>query len=182
MDCSPPGSSVHGILQAGILEWVAIPFSRDSPQRRDRTQVSCIGRQILYHWATWEALILDIFAWVPPHFLLFPLSTLNKQPPPTLPSFWLFCGYPLSSLPGSLLSSPWTGVLMHSPIYYSGLPSPPFYPVLEPYLRSLLLFTQATIPPKKDASLTTHLSINLVATLNFWLDFTFLIPLSSVSE
>ena len=33
MDCSPPGSSVHGILQARILEWVAIPFSRDLPNR-----------------------------------------------------------------------------------------------------------------------------------------------------
>ena len=37
MDCSPPGSSVHGILQARILEWVAIPFSRRSPQPRDWT-------------------------------------------------------------------------------------------------------------------------------------------------
>ena len=35
MDCSLPGSSVHGILQARILEWVAIPFSRGSPQSRD---------------------------------------------------------------------------------------------------------------------------------------------------
>ena len=35
MDCSPPGSSVHGILQARILEWVAIPFSRESSQPRD---------------------------------------------------------------------------------------------------------------------------------------------------
>ena len=40
MDCSPPGSSVHGILQATILEWVAIPFSRGSSQPRDWTQVS----------------------------------------------------------------------------------------------------------------------------------------------
>ena len=38
-----PGSSVHGILQARILEWVAIPFSRGSPQPRDPTQVSCIA-------------------------------------------------------------------------------------------------------------------------------------------
>ena len=38
MDCSPPGSSVHGILQARILEWEAIPFSRGSPNR-----VSCIA-------------------------------------------------------------------------------------------------------------------------------------------
>ena len=41
-DCSPPGSSVHGILQARILEWVAIPFSRASSRPRDRTRVSCI--------------------------------------------------------------------------------------------------------------------------------------------
>jgi len=43
MDCSPPGSSVHGILQARILEWVAIPFSRGSSQPRDQTQVSLIA-------------------------------------------------------------------------------------------------------------------------------------------
>ena len=40
IDCSPPGSSVHGILQARILEWVAIPFSRRSSQARDWTQVN----------------------------------------------------------------------------------------------------------------------------------------------
>ena len=40
MDCSPPGSSFHGILQAGILEWVAISFSRESSQPRDQTQAS----------------------------------------------------------------------------------------------------------------------------------------------
>ena len=49
MDCSPPGSSVHGISQARILEWVAISFSRASSQPRDQTHISCIGRQILYH-------------------------------------------------------------------------------------------------------------------------------------
>ena len=40
MDCTPPGSSVHGILQARILEWVAIPSSRGSSQPRDQTQGS----------------------------------------------------------------------------------------------------------------------------------------------
>ena len=40
MDCSLPGSSVRGIFQARVLEWVAIPFSRGSSQARDRTQVS----------------------------------------------------------------------------------------------------------------------------------------------
>ena len=49
MDCSPLGSSVHGILQARIPEWVAIPFSRGSFWLRDQTQFACIGRQILCH-------------------------------------------------------------------------------------------------------------------------------------
>ena len=43
VDCSPPSSSVHGILQARILEWVAISFSRESSRHRDRTQVSHIA-------------------------------------------------------------------------------------------------------------------------------------------
>ena len=56
MDYSPPGFSAHEISQARILQWVAISFSRGSSQTRDRTHVSCIGRQILYHRATMEAL------------------------------------------------------------------------------------------------------------------------------
>ena len=54
---SPPGSSVHGIFQARILEWVAISFSRGSPWPRDWTCVSCIScivRWILYHCTFWE--------------------------------------------------------------------------------------------------------------------------------
>ena len=58
MDYSPPGSSVHGISQARILEWVDISFSRGSYWIRNRTCVSCTGRRILYHWATREALWL----------------------------------------------------------------------------------------------------------------------------
>ena len=49
MDSNPPGSSVHGILQARILEWIVIPFSGGSSQLRDRTCVFCIGRRVLYH-------------------------------------------------------------------------------------------------------------------------------------
>ena len=56
MDCSLPGSSVCGILEAKTLEWVAIPFSRLSFWPRDRSCVSCIGRWILYHWAIREPL------------------------------------------------------------------------------------------------------------------------------
>ena len=55
MDCSRPGSSVHRILQARILEWVAMPSSREPSWPRDQTCVSCIGRWILYHWGTSEA-------------------------------------------------------------------------------------------------------------------------------
>ena len=55
MDCSPPGSSVHEISQAGILEWIGISFSRGSSQPRDLTCIFCIGRWILYHLTTREA-------------------------------------------------------------------------------------------------------------------------------
>jgi len=52
LDCSPPGSSVHGILQARILEWVTMPSSKGSSKPRDQTRgsfVSCIGWRVLYH-------------------------------------------------------------------------------------------------------------------------------------
>ena len=49
---SPPGSSIHGILQARILEWVAIPFSGGYSQLRDWTWVSCIAGRVLTVWAT----------------------------------------------------------------------------------------------------------------------------------
>ena len=52
MDCSPPGSSVHRILQARILEWVALTFSRGSSQPRGWTWVSCIAGRFLTLWAT----------------------------------------------------------------------------------------------------------------------------------
>ena len=55
MDCSLPGSSLHGILQAIILEWVAISFSRGSSWPRDWTRVSCIPGRRFNLWATREA-------------------------------------------------------------------------------------------------------------------------------
>ena len=77
MDCSPPGSSVHGILQVRILEWVAIPFSRGSSHPRDPTHVSCItcmGRWILYHQCPLGSLrvVLNPF--------YFPLPSLLSLP------------------------------------------------------------------------------------------------------
>ena len=55
LDCSLLGCFVHGISQARTLEWVAISSSRGSSPPRDRMHIFCIGRRILYHWATWEA-------------------------------------------------------------------------------------------------------------------------------
>ena len=52
---SLPGFSVHGICQTRILEWVALPSVRGSSWPRDRIHIFCVGRQILYHWATREA-------------------------------------------------------------------------------------------------------------------------------
>ena len=65
MDYSLQVSSVHGILQARTLEWVAISFSRVSSWPKDWTLISYIGRQILYHWATWEALWWDYSNTIP---------------------------------------------------------------------------------------------------------------------
>ena len=55
MNCSPPDSSVHGILQARTLEWVAIPFSRGSSQSRDQIQVFRTAGRFFTIWATREA-------------------------------------------------------------------------------------------------------------------------------
>ena len=54
MDCSPPGSSIHGIFQARILEWVAILFSRGSSQPRDQAQISRFAGRFFTIWATRE--------------------------------------------------------------------------------------------------------------------------------
>ena len=58
MDCSLPSSSVHGILQAKMLEWVAIPFSWGSFRPRDQTWVSC--RLILYHLSQNHAILVRV--------------------------------------------------------------------------------------------------------------------------
>ena len=60
---SPPGSSVHGILQARVLGWVAIFFFRGSTGTRDRTQVSCIAGRCFNLWATSEAPLIWIASW-----------------------------------------------------------------------------------------------------------------------
>ena len=77
MDCSLPGSSVHGISQARILEWVAISSSRGSSQSRDQTHIfciSCIVRWVLSHCAIWEALLVKLLE------SLFKIHNIKKFP------------------------------------------------------------------------------------------------------
>ena len=71
LDCSPPGSSVHGISQARILEWVAISFSRGSFRPWDQTCLSCIAGRFSTTGTTWEALLL-------PDIYFFKLSTFSS--------------------------------------------------------------------------------------------------------
>ena len=81
MGCNPPGSSVHGVFQARMLEWVAIANSKGWSLHD--SCVSCIGRWILHHCATWEAHIGSIhvlkilFA-----FLLINLSFITRESQP----------------------------------------------------------------------------------------------------
>ena len=60
MNRSPPGSSVHRILQARILECAAMPSSKESSQPRNQASISCIAGWFFTHWATWEALMLSL--------------------------------------------------------------------------------------------------------------------------
>ena len=75
MDCNPPGSSVHGILQARILEWVAYPFSRGLSQPRNWTRVSCIAGRFFTMWTTKEACTLQYTT------LKLTLATSGVTPP-----------------------------------------------------------------------------------------------------
>ena len=90
IDYSPPGFSVHGILQAGILEWIAMPSSKGSSWPRDWTHESCISYiagGFFTHWATWEAPVLNtdnsfktclFFYFFKPFFFKYMLN-LKKQ-------------------------------------------------------------------------------------------------------
>ena len=70
MDCNLPGSSVHGIFQAKILEWVAISYSRGSSPPRNLTQVSCIAGMILYY-----------LSWPPGKPSVFTIAYLDPKAP-----------------------------------------------------------------------------------------------------
>ena len=59
MDCSLLGSSVHGNSQSRIPDWVALSSSRESSSPKGQTHISCIGKQILYHWAMGKAQVFS---------------------------------------------------------------------------------------------------------------------------
>ena len=86
-DCSPPGSSVHGILQAKILEWVSISFSRGSSRPRHQTSVSCIAGRFFTIWATREGRCL-ISLWETGNSAPV-MATTKKRP--TLKTLWRSC-------------------------------------------------------------------------------------------
>jgi len=76
MDCRLPGSSVHGILQARMLKWVAIFFSRRPSHPRDWTWVSCTAGQILYHLSHQESPIFLLFYQVLNFCYIFNLTSI----------------------------------------------------------------------------------------------------------
>ena len=93
LDSSLPGSSVHRVFQARILEWVAISSSRGSSQPGDLICVSCIfctGRWILFHYATWEApslprliqLVTTYKSFLSPAIALVPIAPASGKAPP----------------------------------------------------------------------------------------------------
>ena len=90
MDCSPPGSSIHGIFQGRVLEWVAISFSRESSWPKDQTRVSIIVGRCFTVWATREDLVSKTF-----YLLLSPHSDYPQlglgQTLASGPFHWLFC-------------------------------------------------------------------------------------------
>ena len=91
VDCNLPGTSEHGILQARILEWVAMPSSRGSSQSRDRTQVSYIAGRFFTVWATRKAQLLGqptadgLKGMLVPSSLGLILNVWNKDCPSTYP-------------------------------------------------------------------------------------------------
>ena len=88
MKCSLPGSSVHGILQARILERVAILFSRGSSHPRDRTQVSCTAGRFFTVWATREAQLALHQKLFPLQDLLFKTSSASLFPTRLTPELY----------------------------------------------------------------------------------------------
>ena len=98
VDCSPPGPCVHGILQAGILEWVAIPFSRGFSQSRNPTQVSCITGRLFTSEPPGKPLLSLMKANFHKNSFVQKASALTSFPPCLYPSFLLNGAYSKAAL------------------------------------------------------------------------------------
>ena len=100
MDCSLPGSSIQGILQARILEWVDISYSRGSSRSRNQTPISCVAGRFFTNWAMREALctilvMLDFNLW---EFLPSLQHThTGEEPDPFHSQSWVTALYMLDS-------------------------------------------------------------------------------------
>ena len=104
VDCSLPGSSVHGILQARILEWVTISFSRGSSWPRDRTRVSRIGGRRFNLWATREAALDKLNMGSEPGKARWPAKG-NQEEMPHMSDSNYHRGVPISLSPPICLST-----------------------------------------------------------------------------
>ena len=145
MDCSPPGSSVHGIFQASILEQVAIAFSRDSSQPRDQ---NCISFFLIYSFLIEGYLLYKSVLVLAVHqyesaigIHVSPSSWTSLTPPTPSHSSGLSQSTYLSSL-SQTANSHWLSIL-HMVMYmspcYSLHSSDPLLPSLCPQVRSLCL-------------------------------------------
>ena len=128
MNCSTPGSSVHGIFQARILQWVAIPFSKGSFPIRDRTWVSCISSRFFTAWPPRKPIMCVLCCVVLSHSVMSDsLRTHRLQPTRLLCPWGFFRQEYWSRLPcpppGHLLH---TGIKPRSPsLQADSLPSDP---------------------------------------------------------
>ena len=100
--CNPMDYTVHGILQARILEWVAFPFPMGSSQPKDQTQVSHIASRFLTSWAAREALLL----WYTTSLGIGDYSLLNIVPKLINIFFFFFCIWPFLPLSFLVFPSP----------------------------------------------------------------------------
>ena len=143
MDCSPPGSSVHEISQARILEWVAMSFFRESSRPRDWTcisHVSCIIGGFFSHWAIGTLVLSNYTTGQTHHIWSLPLKKTQlvvklKMQKRYIPSSSYVCVKSLSRV--WLFETPWT-VVCQAPLsmgfsrqeYWTGLPFPSPYQVI----------------------------------------------------
>ena len=109
MDSSLLGSSVHGIFQARILEWVAIAFSRGSSWPKNRTQVSCIADRFFIVWTTKEAHPLSSLKTSALISYLSSLNTAFQNSKLCCPSYFTGCSISVSF--ADLSSSLWTLII-----------------------------------------------------------------------